>query len=162
MQTLDDILDRVKRRLGVLARRVGDTLIAPSDSDDELLTSYTREGVIEIAKKTNRFEGRATISTAKGQAAYAVTSALDVMRKASIGGRELEHKAGVDVRAAATGPEAKSGRPTCYGLHEGALWLYPVPDEIYEVDLLYKLNGVYGGGGAASQTAPDWFLKDVE
>jgi hypothetical protein len=161
MNTAGDVLERVKRKIGLLGRRLGDPGLTPTEADEPALMAALQDGLIEIAKKTNRFEGEAVVSTAKGQAAYAVTSALDAVRKASIGDRELGHKAGADVRAAAS-PEAKSGRPTYYGLHEGALWLYPVPDGVYEVDLLYKLNGVYGGGGATSQNAPDWFLKDVE
>jgi hypothetical protein len=161
MNTAGDVLERVKRKIGLLGRRLEDPGLAPTEADEPALMAALQDGLIEIAKKTNRFEGRATVSTAKGQAAYAVTSALDTVRKASIGTRELEHKAGADVRAAAEGPEAKSGRPTCYGLHEGALWLYPVPDGVYEVTLLYKLNGVYGGGGTPSQNAPVWNLADV-
>ena len=154
MNTADDVLERVKRKIGLLARRVGDPGLTPTEADEPALLAALKDGLIEIAKKTGRFKGEDTIETIAGQAGYGVTSALDVMRKVSIGDRELEHKPGADVRAATASPKAKTGLPTCYGLHAGALWLYPVPSKAYQVDLLYKLNGDFVTD--SDNIAPDW------
>jgi hypothetical protein len=155
MQTLDDILDRVKRRLGVLARRVGDTLIAPSDSDDELLTIYTREGLIEIARHTGRLERRLEPTLAAGQHAQDAPRDLAHLRGAYVaGGRALEHVDGKRARALVE-TEAREGEVEVIGFSGGQLVVHPAPKGETTLALHYISNGDFriGAGELAELDA---------
>jgi len=153
MQTLDDILDRVKRRLGVLARRVGDTLIAPSDSDDELLTSYTREGVIEIARQTGRLERRLETTLRAGQQVQRAPADLAHLRGAYVAGEELKHVDGKRARALVE-TEAREGEMEVVGFSGGELIVHPAPKSETTLALHYISNGDFQVGAGE----PEWTL----
>lgn len=153
MNTLSDVLDKVKARAGLLARRADDPSLTPTDGDDDVLTSFIEDGLIEIASRTDRFEAQTTITTAAGTAGYGAPAAAAHVKSVTIGGDELDHAPG-DLRAQATAPDATGGKPCRYAFSEGALWLSPVPDDAYDVTLLYALNGAFVTD--ADNDAPDW------
>lgn len=160
--TLADFHKQVRTRAGLLARRSGDATLVPTTADEDQLTEYLRQGLVEIAVKTDRFEDVATITTVSGQAEYAVSAAIRHVKRATVvdaNGNEfdLDH-VGQTSRAKATAANAQQGRPCEYVLFGGSLWLYPVPDAAYDVKLYCTLNGATDGSGAvAANEPPEWF-----
>lgn len=159
--TLADFHNQVRTRAGLLARRAGDPTLVPTNADETQLTEYLRQGLVEIAVKTDRFEDTATISTVAGQAEYAVSAAIRHVQRATVvdasgAERDINH-AGHTARAQATASQAQQGLPCNYVLFGGSLWLYPVPDAAYQVKLYYTLSG--SATVATNNAAPDWLIE---
>ncbi len=156
MQTAADLFKRVRRRAGLLARRAGDPSLVPTGADEDALLDYVKDGLVEIARRTRRFEDSAEIETVAGQACVGVTIALDSVHSVECDSANLEHRAGADVREWGVGANAASGKPKYFGLTQGVLWLYPVPDAVYTLSLLYSLNGAVA---EEDNIAPDWLIS---
>jgi len=158
MQTASDVLERVKRRIGRLAERVGDPSLTPNSSDDAHLQDYLGDGLRELAKKTERLEDTLALTTTAGQGYVLLPPHLDVVQEATVddGGQthEMSLYDGAETAHAVQSQSASSGRPKSIGSHSGKLWLHPVPDKAYTITLTAILNGEHGDTAPSDDSEP--------
>lgn len=163
MATISSILTDVKRRAGALARRLEDPHIAPTDADDPLLEQYARDGARDIALRTQRIEGRATISVTQGTFEYDVAETVHAPRAAvlKIGDADaltLDPIEGPKAREQAT--TRGEGQPRSYGFYGGTLWLSRKPNADGTLRLYYVAGSLIGEEDAtftSNETPGDLF-----
>ena len=147
LTSVADVLDRVKERIGLLARRMDAVLMTPNELEDPILTSYVAEGIREVATRTQRLVSTIELSTTAGQGYVARPPHLHVVEKADVydtGACALRLVDGEEVARVVPQAEPTSARPQVIGAREQRLYLYPVPDEAYPLRLQAVLNGASG------------------
>lgn len=157
MDTSQEVLSRAKRRIGVLARRAGDEVLTPKAGDDPLLEGYLGDALGEIARRTGRLRTSIEVTTSAGTAQHERPPHLDTILDARVhdkGLHEIDVDTGYKVRQAARSPTAEEGRPDSIGEHAGSLWLYPVPDAAYTIEIEAEVNGEVGDSAPADSTEP--------
>jgi len=145
IQTAQDAYERMRTRLGKLARRRGTTLTTPSEADEDALSQYLDDALGEIGTETDRLTKSLTIDTTQGQEYVEKPPHLDLIKTASVQtGTEAwtaEVEDGQDIAQWARNPSAKAGRPEHIGAYDLRLYLFPVPDAVYTLDLNITMNG---------------------
>ena len=157
LASTDDVLDRAKSRIGTLAERVNDPTLPASDADDVLLTGFLGDAITQIAKDTDRLETTVTPKTEAEAPSVPLPPHVDLIQEARVhDGKSfaMTLTAGEKVAQKAKAPGAKKGRPSTIGQHGGELWLFPVPDEAYELVLICTMNGAYQSGSSTDDTTP--------
>lgn len=158
LTTASDVYTQVRERIGVLARRFEDPLATPSDSDETELEIYLEDAISELTKVSNRYTQSLTLTTTPSQEWVQRPPHVDVIEEASVwdGGSAyvLDIEDGQEVARSGRAPDADSDRPECMGAYEGRLYLYPIPDAEYDLDLQVQLNGAAGSGAPAGPQDP--------
>jgi len=158
IQTAQEVLAQAKERIGMLAKRSNDPVLAASDDDNPILEGYLGDALREVATRTDRLETTTTPETVASQPHVPRPPHVDVIQEAYVydSGTAYEMKIydGGETARAAQAPDAESGRPTLIGDHGGKLWLHPVPDDQYELALTCTMNGEHGDSSPADDTEP--------
>jgi hypothetical protein len=151
-----DVYERAQARIGQLAERANDPTLAASDADDDVLEMYLKDALSEISKRGDRMSGSATLTLPKGQPSVDLPRHIDTVYEAAIDDDdrfELEVLAGEAVASQAKATGAQEGRPTAFGTHAGKVWVLPVPDREYTLQLEASLSGgVSFGAGQPDDT----------
>jgi hypothetical protein len=148
IRSASDVYDRVKRRIGLLARRQHDELLTPTDEDDDVLQSYLEEGLRRLATVTGRLEDTVVLGTVDGRPRIFRPSHIYLVQEAEIydngSSYNLDLKDGQEIARKAQAPDATKGRPCEIGTHGVGYWLWPVPDsDNYEIRLQVQMNGTF-------------------
>lgn len=145
LQTATDVYDRVRTEIGKLARRVQEELMTPTPSDEDALEIYVEDALAELATRTERFRDVIRTSTTEGQAWVARPPHMHRLDVVTVydddASYDLDKDDGRHISQWARAPDASTGRPTKIGAHAQRLYLYPVPDDAYPVELTITLNG---------------------
>lgn len=156
LQTAQSVYDRAKTQIGKLARRAERSLLTPSEADEDVLKMYLEDALTEIGTETDRLSTSVKLTTTKGQPYVDQPPHLDVVRQASIyqssTAYEVEVWDGSEIAQWSRDPAADSGRPDRMGAHEQRLYLYPVPDAAYTIDLQITMNGATSDNGSSPST----------
>jgi len=124
MITLSDILTRVHRRTGRMARVRNVADIATSTENDDILIDFVTDGLARIAQ-TNRLHGTITWETEDDVYDYVVPDGVRRVREIWIDGVKLDQRDGLAVQL-----EAKAntdGIATTWGYHGGRIYLNRTP-----------------------------------
>lgn len=161
MQTASDVYLQAKRRVGVLAKRGEDPQLALDDVHETMLEVYLKDGLREVAKRTDRLTASLTLSFSSGDAWMERPSHIDVIEEAqaldSGTAYDVSVESGAETARKARAPSPETGRPCEIGHHGGRLWVWPVPDGDYEIQIEAILNGEVPQGAfvnALTQPAP--------
>lgn len=164
MTSATDLFDRVRKRLGTLGRGWGGEaesarrMVAPSDEDTQLLEIYAGDGIGELAKVTDRLNASMQLTTTPSQEYIDRPEHLDVIDEIAVfdggTGYDVEIKDGQVVASDARVPHADEGRPDTVGAYEGRLYLYPIPDDEYTIDVQFQMNGAYSDNSPSATDPP--------
>jgi len=170
MPTLQDSIDRAKRRAGRLARQYSDPSIALDDTDDPVLRDYARNTAIEIAQETSRIKARAEISVSQGSAEHEVARSVGrvleiIWTPSGQGdGKSLDLIPGERARARAEQhlSAGTEGEVTGGGFYGGSLWLNAPPTTGGTIRLYYIAESLIGETDASfsSDEEPEGDLSD--
>lgn len=162
LQQPQDVYDRVRRKIGVLARRHEMELTAPTEDDEVSLQAYLEDSLSELAVETERYRKEVTVRTSTN----AFVPRPDFVHHLHVAQIHHEGEAfdldvtdGRDVATWSRRPNPETGRPTKIGAFGERLYLWPVPDQEYLIDMLCSLNGSTGSPGSAPvETETSWFF----
>jgi len=146
------VYDRVRTALGALERRAGRSLTTPTAGDDDVLRDFLEDAVSDVGTETDRLSASIVLTTISGQEYVARPPYVGEIAEGAVqdgtNAWVIEVAHGAEVARWGRDPSADSGRPTHIGAWEQRLYLFPVPDQKYDLDLQVLMNG------AASDTAP--------
>jgi hypothetical protein len=158
LSTAQDAYQRARVRIGKLARRVEEDLMVPSERDEDALQQYLEDSLVRIGTETDRLTTIIELFTTPGQEYVQQPPHLDRIEEASIIKNStayvLELNGGQDVALWARDPQAHEALPEYIGAYNDRLYLFPVPDKEYPIDLEATLNGQVSDNGS-SPTVPD-------
>ena len=158
MTSASDLYDQVRQRLGTLARVLQRDLVAPTEDDIPLLEGYAGDAIGQLAKVTDRLNQSVQLTTTGGQAYVERPEHMDVIDEVHVYDSgtpyELDIEDGQIVAADARMPSADSDRPCRLGAYEGRLYLYPIPDDQYTIDVQFQMNGAFSTSDNPGATEP--------
>jgi len=166
LTTATEVYDRVRTQVGKLARRAGRELMTPSNEDEDALELYLEDAISEICTITERMRTSVQLATVPSQEYVERPPYLFMVEEASIydGGTSygLEVESGPNVARWSRAPDADEGRPTHIGAHDGQLYLWPIPQTEYTVDLQITYNGLTADAAPSGPQDPPQLDTMVE
>lgn len=158
LSTATDVFDRVRTEIGKLARRLDEPLATPTSADEDALANYLEDAIKRIGTDTDRLSTSIQLTAVGSQAYVDQPPYLHRIDEANVydGGSAYEMKvqAGADVAQWGRAPDAETGRPSHIGAWDKKLYLWPVPDGEYTLDLQITYNGATGTNPQGVQDAP--------
>jgi len=146
LASADDVYDRVRTRIGTLARQLQRDNVAPQDSDTDALRQYLEDAITTICTDTDRMATVVSLETVVGQPYVERPPYIDRVDRASLtdsgSAFVVERKDGRDLAQWGRNPAATQGRPEYIGGHDGKFYLFPVPDDTYPLELVVTYNGL--------------------
>lgn len=158
MTSASDLYEQVRQRLGTLARVLGQDLTSPTKQEIPVLEGYAGDAIGEIAKVTDRLNASVQLFTTPNQEYVDRPEHMDVIDEIAVHydgtPYKIDIRDGQSVAQDARTPNADTDRPTRIGAYEGRLYLYPVPDKEYTLDIQFQMNGAYSESNPASDEPP--------
>jgi len=158
LTTTDELYDEVRTRIGKLARRIEEPLANPSPNDEDALKEYTSDGIHRVAKVTDRLNTSAQLFTTPSKEFVERPEHMDVIDEVALYDAgtpyELDIEDGQVVARDARAPNATEDRPCRLGAYDGKLYLYPVPDKEYPIDVQFQMNGAFSDSSPAADEPP--------
>jgi hypothetical protein len=145
---VQDLYDKTFQRIGRLAERANDPVLTPNESDYDLFDDFLSDGLSELSTRTRRLRDTVTRTVAEGKKSIDDLGHVHQVLKATVTATgtetELDVMDGYEVAQLAQDVDPQTGRPNCIGEHAGKYWLYPIPEQEYELTLYAQRNGMMG------------------
>jgi len=144
--TLDDIRAGVRLRLGLNSSD-------PALTDADLLI-FVNAAITQLDNLRNWWWNEAddTITTADGTSLYAFFADSRKTQHLSIGDDTIKFRTKLDLIKY----KSDSGRPRFWTVESGQYRLYPTPDDVYTVDVVYQAEPTALASGSDTVVWPDW------